>query len=97
MGSNTDKPNKLTNGDILIISTVLKHVMSSSAEAEIVAVFLNAKQGTVLRTTLEESGQPQPQHLYRLTTPQPQDTSMEQSNKNEHGPWICASIGSKTG
>jgi hypothetical protein len=22
---------------------------------------------------------------------------MEQSNKNAHGPWICASIGSKTG
>jgi hypothetical protein len=31
--TNTDK--KLTNGAILIISTVLKHVMSSAAEAEI--------------------------------------------------------------
>jgi hypothetical protein len=42
MGSNTDKPNKLTNGAILIISTILKHVMSSAAEAESGAVFLNA-------------------------------------------------------
>jgi hypothetical protein len=33
MDSNTDKPNKLTNGAILIISTVLKHVISSAAEA----------------------------------------------------------------
>jgi hypothetical protein len=43
MGSHTDKANRLTNGAILIISTVLKHVMSSAAEAEIGAVFLNAK------------------------------------------------------
>jgi hypothetical protein len=53
VGSNTDKPNKLTNGAILVGSTVLKHIMSSAAEAEIGAVFLNAKEGTVLHTTLE--------------------------------------------
>jgi hypothetical protein len=60
MGSNTDKANRLTNGAILIISTVLKHAMSLAAEAEIGAVFLNAKEGTVLRTILEELGNPQP-------------------------------------
>jgi hypothetical protein len=60
MDSNTDKPNKLTNGAILIISTVLKHVMPSAAEAEIGAVLLNAKEGTMLRTMLEELGHPQP-------------------------------------
>jgi hypothetical protein len=59
-GSNTDKANRLTNGAILIISTVLKHIMSSAVEAEIGAFFLNAKGGTVLRTTLEELGHPQP-------------------------------------
>jgi hypothetical protein len=42
MGSNTDKANRLTNGAILIISTVLKHIISSAAEAEIGAVFLSA-------------------------------------------------------
>jgi hypothetical protein len=47
--TNTDK--RLTNGENLIISTVLKHVMSSAAEAEIGAVFINAKEGAVLRTT----------------------------------------------
>jgi hypothetical protein len=57
-GTNTDK--KLTNGAILIISKVLKHVMSSAAEAEIGAVFINAKEGAVLRTTLQEVGHPQP-------------------------------------
>jgi hypothetical protein len=33
MGSNTDKANRLTNGAVLAISTVLKHGMSSAAEA----------------------------------------------------------------
>jgi hypothetical protein len=60
MGSSADTANKRTNGEILIISTVLKHVMSSAAEAEIWAVFINVKEGAVLRTTLEELGHPQP-------------------------------------
>jgi hypothetical protein len=60
MGSSTNTDKKLTNGEILIISTVLKHVMSSAAEAEIGAVFINAKEGAVLRTTLQELGHPQP-------------------------------------
>jgi hypothetical protein len=34
--------------------------MSSAAEAEIGAVFINSKEGAVLRTTLEELGHPQP-------------------------------------
>jgi hypothetical protein len=60
MGSNTDKSNILNNGAILIISNVLKHVMSSAAEAEIGAVFLNNKEGTVVFTTLEELEHPHP-------------------------------------
>jgi hypothetical protein len=60
MGNNTKTNKKLTNGAILIISKVLKHVMSSAAEAEIGAVFINAKERALLRTTLEELGQKQP-------------------------------------
>jgi hypothetical protein len=45
---------KLTHGAILIISKVLKHVMSSAAEAQIGEFFINAKEGAVLHTTLEE-------------------------------------------
>jgi hypothetical protein len=60
MGSNTKTDKKLTNSAILIISKVLKHVMSSAAEAEIGAVFINSKEGAVLRTTLEELGHKQP-------------------------------------
>jgi hypothetical protein len=60
MGSDTKTKNKLTNKEILIISKVLKHVMSSAVEAEIGAVFINAKEGAVLCTTLEDLGHPQP-------------------------------------
>jgi hypothetical protein len=47
MGSNIDINNKLTNGAIVIISTILKYVMSSAAEAEIGSVSLNAKEATI--------------------------------------------------
>jgi hypothetical protein len=40
MGSNAKTDKKLTNGAVLIISKVLKHVMSSAAKAEIGAVFI---------------------------------------------------------
>jgi hypothetical protein len=60
VGGITKTDKKLTNGAILIISKVLKHVMSSAAEAEIGAVFINAKEGPVLCTTLQELGHPQP-------------------------------------
>jgi hypothetical protein len=62
MGSDTKTSKKLTNGAILIISKVLKHVMSSAAEAEIGPVFINAKEGAVLCTTLDELGHKQPPH-----------------------------------
>jgi hypothetical protein len=52
LGSNLTIKNNLTNGAILITSTILKHVMSSASEAEIGSVFLNAKEATLLCTTL---------------------------------------------
>jgi hypothetical protein len=50
----------IINGPILNLSKVLKGVMSSAAEAEIGALYLNAKEATVIRTTLTEMGHPQP-------------------------------------
>jgi hypothetical protein len=54
MGNSTKHDKILTNGAILIISKVLKHAMSSVAEAEIGEVFINAKEAAVLGATLEE-------------------------------------------
>jgi hypothetical protein len=60
LGNLPGKPTIL-NGPILNISKVLlKGVMSSAAEAEIGALYLNAKEATVIRTTLDEMGHPQP-------------------------------------
>jgi hypothetical protein len=46
----------LSNGPLLCHTTVLKHVVSSVAEAEFGALFVNAKESTVTSTTLSEMG-----------------------------------------
>jgi hypothetical protein len=48
------------NGPLHTSSVILRNVMASAAEAEIGALFVNAQDGTVLRTTLIELGHPQP-------------------------------------
>ena len=48
------------NGAILNLSTVIRAVMSSAAEAELGALFMNAKLAVPIRQTLEEMGHKQP-------------------------------------
>jgi hypothetical protein len=48
------------NGAIHVISTILKFVAASAAEAELGALFVNAKEGRVIRLILSELGHPQP-------------------------------------
>jgi hypothetical protein len=50
---------RLSNGPLLCHTKVLKHVVSPVAEAEFGALFVNAKEGTVTRTTLSEMGHKQ--------------------------------------
>jgi hypothetical protein len=45
MGNNNKNNKRLTDGEILIVSKILKHMMSSAAEAKIGAVFINPKEG----------------------------------------------------
>jgi len=59
LGNQPGKP-PILNGPILDLSKAIKHVMSSAAEAEIGSLFMNLKEATVLRMTLEEMGHPQP-------------------------------------
>jgi hypothetical protein len=42
------------------MSTIIKAVMSSAAEAELGALFLNAKEAVIIRQILTEMGHPQP-------------------------------------
>ena len=53
-------PDPADNGAVLNIAQVMKHVMSSAAEAEIGALFINSRQAIPARTTLIEMGHQQP-------------------------------------
>ena len=48
------------NGAVLNISQIIKAVMSSAAEAELGALFINAKTAVLMRQTLVKLGHPQP-------------------------------------
>jgi hypothetical protein len=59
MGNHKGQP-QIINGAILVIAKIIKSVMSSAAEAEIGALFMNAKATIPLRITCEELGHKQP-------------------------------------
>ncbi len=56
------KPIKL-NGAFFTLCAILHFVVASAVEAELGALFLNFKQATIFRLTLEEMGHPQPPTL----------------------------------
>ena len=55
-----NKNESIINSSILYLTTIIKNVMASAAEAEIAALFLNARLAIPLRTALIEMGHPQP-------------------------------------
>ena len=55
-----DSENPENNGAVLNVAQIIKNVMSSAAEAEIGALFINSRQAVTARTTLEEMGHIQP-------------------------------------
>jgi hypothetical protein len=75
LSNGTDKaPN---NGTILNISQIIKSVMSSAAEAELGALYINAREAVPCRTLLHEMGHPQP------------PTPIQNSNQQQHRTWHC--------
>jgi hypothetical protein len=56
---NNDAPTSI-NGPCLALSSIIPVVVASVAEAEYAAVFINAKEGVVLRNILHSIGYPQP-------------------------------------
>ena len=61
LGGNKQTGNELMyNGPILVLANIIRNVMSSAAEAEVGAIFDNAKAALPLRATLQEMGHPQP-------------------------------------
>jgi hypothetical protein len=58
MSSDTKDP--ANNGAVLNIAQLIKAVMSSAAEAELGALYINAREAVPLRQLLEQMGHPQP-------------------------------------
>jgi len=56
--ANKDNDN-LSNGAVMTLSKIIKHVMTSASEAEVAAMFYNCKAAQPLRIALEEMGHPQ--------------------------------------
>ena len=54
MGPHRQQPKP--HGPILVECRTLRHVVASSAEAEIAAIFMNAKEAVPIKQTLEEIG-----------------------------------------
>ncbi len=59
LGNHLDKE-EVHNGAIISLTCILKHVASSAMEAEIGALFINAREGVIIRNTSEEMDFPQP-------------------------------------
>jgi hypothetical protein len=55
-GKTNARMRPLSNSPLLCHTTVLTHVVSSVAEAEFGALFVNAKEGTITRAILSEIG-----------------------------------------
>ncbi len=55
-----NEPYPPNNGAILTNASIIKNVMSSAAEAELGALYLNAKEATYLRQMLIKMGHPKP-------------------------------------
>jgi hypothetical protein len=54
------------NGAILNIAHIIKHVMSSATEAELVALYIMARDAVYIRIMLEEMGHKQPPTLIQM-------------------------------
>ena len=54
------------NGSIYNVAQIIKVVMSSAAEAELGALFINAREAVHIRNILEQIGHQQPLTQYKL-------------------------------
>jgi hypothetical protein len=59
LGNHDNQPD-LDNGAILNRTGILRHVASAASEAKYGAPFVNCKEGTIMRKTLDSMGYPQP-------------------------------------
>jgi hypothetical protein len=82
-GNNTKTDKKLTNGAILIISKVLKHIMSSAARQKLEQFLSTPKKEQSSGQHWRNWGTNSPPHQWKRILPLPQDTSMVQLKKTQ--------------
>ncbi len=82
------------NGAILTIATIVKVVMSSAAEAELGALYINAREAVYLRQILEAMDHPQPRTPMQMDNTTAEGVIIKKYNRNAPKQWTCASIGS---
>ena len=75
------------NGAILNISQIIKAVMSSAAEAELAALYINACEAVHMRNILEEMGHKQNRRPSKQTTAQQRVWSTTKFNQNVPRQW----------
>ena len=75
-----DDPVPADNGAILVISHVIKTVMTSAAEAELGTLYINAREAIYIRNILEAMGHPQP-HTPVQTYNSTAETEANQGNE----------------
>jgi hypothetical protein len=66
---------EFNNGNILTLSSIIKHVMSSASKAELAALYYGCKLAVPICTTLTEMGHPQPKRTM-ITTDNITDQSL---------------------
>ena len=71
---NEENNKQIINGPISIIAKIIKSVMASAAEAEVAALYMNAKKLVALQKMCEELGHKQP------ATPMRKDNNAAQGN-----------------
>ncbi len=81
------------NGAVLNISQIIRAVMSSAAEAESGALFINTKTAVSMQQTLIELGHPQPCTLMQTDNATAHALLTNKSYPNHSGPWTCLSTG----
>jgi hypothetical protein len=80
------------NGAVLSVAQIIKAVMTSAAEAEIGAMYINAREAVPARKSLEESRA----HQCRLITPPRNKSSPTMFSLSVLRPWTCVSTGCAT-
>jgi len=83
----------INNGAVLNISQIIKAVMSLAAEAELGALFINAKMAVYVQQTLEEFGHSQLRTPIQTNNLTAQLYLPTRSSSRLWRPWICDSIG----